>query len=56
ESTVLAMEKLGAKRANIVAAIGPCIGRASYEVDAGFRERILSGKSSTICLQNNDRT
>ncbi|WP_215905686.1 peptidoglycan editing factor PgeF [Thalassospira sp. TSL5-1] len=43
ESTVVAMEKLGASRANIVAAIGPCIGRASYEVDAGFRARILSG-------------
>ncbi len=43
ESTVEAMETLGAKRANIVAAIGPCIGRASYEVDAGFRDQILFG-------------
>ncbi|PKR55106.1 polyphenol oxidase [Thalassospira marina] len=43
ESTVQAMENLGAKRANIVAAIGPCIGRASYEVDGGFRDRILTG-------------
>jgi hypothetical protein len=36
DSTLLAMETLGADRARIVAAIGPCIARASYEVDAGF--------------------
>jgi polyphenol oxidase len=36
ESTLVAMESLGATRANIAAAIGPCIGRASYEVDDGF--------------------
>lgn len=43
ESTVCAMEKLGATRDNIIAAIGPCIGRASYEVDSGFRDKILTG-------------
>lgn len=38
--TVLAeMEKLGADRANIVVAIGPCIARASYEVDSAFMRR-----------------
>lgn len=31
-----AMEKLGAKRERITAAIGPCIAQKSYEVDAGF--------------------
>jgi hypothetical protein len=31
-----AVETLGAHRDRIVAAIGPCIARASYEVDAGF--------------------
>ena len=35
-STVEAMEKLGAERSRIAAAIGPAIGRASYEVDDGF--------------------
>ena len=30
------MENLGAKRERIIAAIGPCIARASYEVDEGF--------------------
>lgn len=32
EATVAAMEALGAGRPHIVAAIGPCIGQASYEV------------------------
>jgi polyphenol oxidase len=41
-ATIGEMEKLGAARENIVAAVGPCIGRASYEVDDGFRERFES--------------
>ena len=32
EATVAAMERLGARRSDIVAALGPCIGVASYEV------------------------
>jgi len=39
ERTVAAMEALGAQAERIVAAIGPAIGQASYEVDAGFREQ-----------------
>ncbi len=39
DATLTAMESLGADRANIAAAIGPCIGRASYEVDDGFVQR-----------------
>ena len=38
ENTVAAMERLGAERARIVAAIGPAIARSSYEVDAKFRD------------------
>ena len=38
-ATVEAMEKLGATRANIVAAVGPTIARKSYEVDEGFFRR-----------------
>ena len=38
ENTVAAMEKLGASAQRIVAAIGPAIAQASYEVDARFRE------------------
>ena len=36
DATLAAMETLGARRERIVAAIGPCIARASYEVDDGF--------------------
>lgn len=39
ESTVMAMEKLGATRASIAAAIGPCIAQGSYEVGPEFIER-----------------
>lgn len=37
ESAVAAMETLGARRARIAAAIGPCISQANYEVGAEFR-------------------
>jgi YfiH family protein len=39
DATLAAMETLGADRARIAAAIGPCIARASYEVDDAFRRR-----------------
>jgi YfiH family protein len=41
DSTIAAMERLGASRERICAAVGPCIGPASYEVDDGFRARFL---------------
>ena len=41
ESTVEAMEKLGAERAGIVAAIGPLIRQPSYEVGNEFVERFM---------------
>lgn len=42
DSTIAAMERLGADRARIAAAVGPCIAQASYEVDAAFRDRFLA--------------
>jgi len=42
EATVAAMERLGADRARICAAIGPCIARASYEVDDAFLARFAA--------------
>jgi YfiH family protein len=39
DSVIAAMEGLGAQRDRIVAAIGPCIARKSYEVDAAFARR-----------------
>ncbi len=41
ESTLAAMEKLGAARDGVVAAIGPAIARKSYEVDEGFNRRFV---------------
>jgi polyphenol oxidase len=39
ENTIAAMEALGADRARIACAIGPCIAQKSYEVDDGFFRR-----------------
>ncbi len=39
EHTLGQMEAMGADRSRIAAAIGPCIARASYEVDQGFMRR-----------------
>jgi YfiH family protein len=39
ESTLAAMESLGAARTRIMAAIGPCIGGANYEVGPEFKAR-----------------
>ena len=45
DSTIDAMERLGARRDNIHAAVGPCIGQASYEVDEAFRARFVEDDS-----------
>jgi YfiH family protein len=45
ESTVDAMEKLGADRSGVVAAIGPLIRQHSYEVGGEFVERFLDADS-----------
>lgn len=42
ESTVAAMERLGADRANIIAVIGPTISQANYEVGHDFRDSFLA--------------
>jgi hypothetical protein len=41
DSTIEAMEQLGARRERIHAAVGPCIAQPSYEVDEGFRQRFI---------------
>jgi YfiH family protein len=46
ESTVAAMERLGAARAGIVAAIGPLIRQHSYEVGHEFVERFVEADAS----------
>lgn len=42
DRTVEAMESLGARRERIVAAVGPCIARRSYEVDEAFHDRFVT--------------
>jgi polyphenol oxidase len=46
ESTVDAMEKLGADRSGMVAAIGPLIRQHSYEVGGEFVERFLDADAA----------
>lgn len=45
DATIAAMEQLGADRSRIAAAIGPCIARASYEIDHDFERRFLADDS-----------
>lgn len=45
DATIAAMEALGADRARMIAAIGPCIGRASYEVGLDFAARFEAADS-----------
>ena len=42
EATIDAMIALRAERGRIVAAVGPCIGQASYEVAADLRDAVLA--------------
>ena len=41
DATIEAMERLGARRERIHAAVGPCIAQPSYEVEEAFRARFL---------------
>jgi YfiH family protein len=42
DQAIAAMISLGAKVEHIAASVGPCIARASYEVDHAFAERMLA--------------
>src|SRR5262249_36488017 len=44
EATVAAREALGARRGEIVAAVGPAISQPSYEVGPEFHERFVSAE------------
>ena len=46
EATVAAMERLGAKRARIAAALGPTIRQPSYEVGPEFVDRFLAADAT----------
>ncbi len=42
DTTIAAMLGLGAQVDRIAAAVGPCIARASYEIDAAFRDTFVA--------------
>jgi YfiH family protein len=46
EETLAEMQRQGAALSRITAAIGPCIGQASYEVGPEFRERFISADAA----------
>jgi YfiH family protein len=46
ESTIVEMERLGATRSRIHAALGPCIHQPAYEVGADFEAELLARDSS----------
>ncbi len=46
EATIAAMERLGASRDRVLAAIGPCIAQASYEVGPDLRGEVLAGDAA----------
>jgi len=48
DAAILAMERLGAKREHIHAAVGPCIAQPSYEVDAEFRTRFVAADADNV--------
>ncbi len=47
EATLVAMEALGASRANIAAVIGPCISQSAYEVGPEFFEAFTDNDPET---------
>lgn len=49
DATLDAMEALGAARARIVAAVGPCIAQGSYEVDAAFAAQFIAADPASAC-------
>lgn len=52
EATVARMTEIGAKPSRTVAAIGPCIGRGSYEVGPEFRARFIEADATNGAFFN----
>lgn len=46
DTTIAAMERLGARRERIAAAIGPCIAQESYEIDDALRQCFLEADAA----------
>jgi copper oxidase (laccase) domain-containing protein len=50
DSTIVAMERLGARRERLSAVIGPCIGRDSYEVGPEFPTPFLAQDEANVAF------
>ncbi|MEO5808997.1 MAG: peptidoglycan editing factor PgeF [Sphingomicrobium sp.] len=50
DATLAAMLRLGARIERIAAAVGPCIARASYEVDRAFLDNFLGHDEANACF------
>jgi YfiH family protein len=47
EETLAEMQRQGARLSRIAAAVGPCIGQASYEVGPEFQQRFLAAETGS---------
>ena len=56
EATVAAMEKLGAERGRIVAALGPMIRQPNYEVGPDFVDRFVAADAATPSASSSRRS
>jgi YfiH family protein len=54
ESTLGAMEKLGAKRTRVVVIIGPCIAQKSYEVGPEFIARFMPDEQAQFFIPSSN--
>jgi len=50
EATLAAMEQAGASRRHIIAAVGPCIGQAAYQVGPEFEQAFLQQDPASACF------
>lgn len=48
DATIEAMERLGARRGHVHAAVGPCIAQPSYEVSLDFHDRFLAASADNL--------
>lgn len=56
ENGISAMERIGAHRSRIAAAVGPAISRVNYEVGTEFRERFLAEDEGSSGFFRKDET
>ena len=56
ENGISAMERIGARRSRMAAAVGPAISQANYEVGTEFRERFLAEDEGSAGFFMEDKT